>query len=385
MDLKQLAASKFSVEGYSLSKIRSAGRINSIIGRTNDGRADFRQEARTEPLIASFFWQILRSSSAYARVLQLTHASPIAIQQAETIIVAHGRDDKCRYDLVVLDPAYPKSEPTAVNLRPLDASVLLEGMERWRRETLAKLHSALESSKRFSDDLQRSIHMVSNLESSFPMEAMNATNFGIIVACQPILELSAVPSPKWEVVPTFGGVPVSTAGVVVKDMSGRVGVTVALHSLTATIPAVIPGTTTIEINVGSSRVTGRVQSIDSITDSAFVEISPPYPFPMKPGSKGPLRGVTPRVNEPVTFEGMSSGPSKATVVGMSPDLPLVLPYSQLKVFTTPVTSPGDSGAALLDGDDRILGFSFYRTGIGQQIEFSAWIWADSVYAAHNLI
>ena len=62
----------------------------------------------------------------------------------------------------------------------------------------------------------------------------------------------------------------------------------------------------------------------------------------------------------------------------------VLPNSQLKVLTRADTNPGDSGAALLDSQDQVLGFAFYRTGLGAPIEFSAWIWAETVFNAHGL-
>ena len=45
----------------------------------------------------------------------------------------------------------------------------------------------------------------------------------------------------------------------------------------------------------------------------------------------------------------------------------------------------DSGAALTDEDGNIIAFSFYRTSINQKTEFSAWIWADSVFKAHSLL
>jgi len=199
--------------------------------------------------------------------------------------------------------------------------------------------------------------------------------------------MTAVPSPYWSVLPPPFSKEDSTVGAAVTDTHGHNGVTMALHSLLASGSSVVPGTTQVEIQVDrkGTRIKGTVQSVDQITDSAFVLADLPPLSPPLRGAKGPLRGVSPRANEKVTFEGHASGSANATVTGFSPDLPLVLPYSQLKVFTTPKTALGDSGAALLDADDNILGFSFYRTGIGQPIEFSAWIWADSVYAAHNLV
>jgi hypothetical protein len=75
----------------------------------------------------------------------------------------------------------------------------------------------------------------------------------------------------------------------------------------------------------------------------------------------------------------------ATIEGWSPDIPFVQPYNQLKVFTDDKTAQGDSGAALLDGANYILGFAFYRTGINATPAQSAWIWAESVFTSLNLV
>jgi hypothetical protein len=95
-------------------------------------------------------------------------------------------------------------------------------------------------------------------------------------------------------------------------------------------------------------------------------------------------GVSPRANERASFEGKASGPRVATIVGWDLSIFSNVRSNQRKVLTNPSTEPGDSGAALVDTVDNIIGFSFFRTGIGEQIEFSAWIWADSVYQAHGL-
>lgn len=374
MDLRELAGSRFGEEGKSLLDVKAASKIYSFV----------HSEAHVEPLLASLFWQILKSSTGYTHALQRAKASPLAAQQAETIVVAHGPSANPRYDLVVLDPGYLGDEPYAERLHDLDPADLRAGWDRWQRHVLAKLRdAAFAGYNRAAEDFQRNLRLVSALDYSFPAEALEMKRFGLIVARQPLLQSNSVPTPCWHLAPIPGGTPVSTVGAVVRDVKGRDGVTVALHSLMAAVPSAVLGTR-VEISDGGTSLVGAVQSIDQVSDSAFVEIHPPFVQHPR-GSKGPLRGVSPRANEQVAFEGLSSGSATATVTGWSPDLPLVLPYSQLKVFTTPATSPRDSGAALVDGDDHILGFSFYRTGIGQPIEFSAWIWADSVYAAHNLI
>ena len=61
-------------------------------------------------------------------------------------------------------------------------------------------------------------------------------------------------------------------------------------------------------------------------------------------------------------------------------VPFPMPGRQLCVQTKAVTNYGDSGSALLNDDDRLVGFAFQRTAYGGRatVEFSDWIWAASV-------
>lgn len=60
------------------------------------------------------------------------------------------------------------------------------------------------------------------------------------------------------------------------------------------------------------------------------------------------------------------------------------PQIQRTFWTQPATDIGDSGAPLLDNDGTVLGFSFSRSGIYDNPQYSNWIWADSVFQIHNL-
>jgi len=202
--------------------------------------------------------------------------------------------------------------------------------------------------------------------------------FGILVAAPPRTALTRSPSPAWRVDPNaVAGATAepSTVGVVAKNSKNQIGVTAALHALGSARFAAVAGQK------------GVVVSEDIVSDSCFIALEN-CRIPSVPpacGLAGPLRGLTPRVLDPVHFDGIGSKGSVNTVVtSWSPDLPFVLPYSQLKVLTKPVTISGDSGAALIDRSDQILGFAFLRTGFGETLEFAAWIWADSVFSAHAL-
>ena len=63
---------------------------------------------------------------------------------------------------------------------------------------------------------------------------------------------------------------------------------------------------------------------------------------------------------------------------------LIDPRRQSTIETPAVVNRGDSGCALLDRDDKVLGFAFRRTGYGAAIEFADWIWAANAMAALEL-
>ena len=60
------------------------------------------------------------------------------------------------------------------------------------------------------------------------------------------------------------------------------------------------------------------------------------------------------------------------------------PTVQLRVQTDVATDRGDSGCALIDGDDRVLAFAFERTGYDEYPQFADWIWAANALRALEL-
>jgi len=55
-----------------------------------------------------------------------------------------------------------------------------------------------------------------------------------------------------------------------------------------------------------------------------------------------------------------------------------------KVYTSADTAPGDSGAALINADDHIVGFAYRRSRYDAATQYSSWVWAEQVYMAHRL-
>jgi hypothetical protein len=227
--------------------------------------------------------------------------------------------------------------------------------------------------------IQSLFDIISATGPELPIELNELMQLSVVVAPHPRTVSTSVPLMPTGVSPRLGGSTAGTVGVIATDTYGRMGVTTSLHVLTEAGLTVIPDVTSVWVN----GVEGVVRSVDSFSDSCFVEIDPSVCAAGPRGNYGPLSGKSPRQHEHMTYEGMSSR-GEAVVASWSSDIPFVFRENQLKVLTDPVTDTGDSGAALYDSEDRVVGFSFYRTGIGDVPEFSAWIWADSVYSVHGL-
>jgi hypothetical protein len=126
------------------------------------------------------------------------------------------------------------------------------------------------------------------------IEASAAQPYGVIVAKRPEIVFTRTPSPPWQVTPTVAGTgapSASTAGIVAKNSVGKVGITAALHAVGLASQATVDS------------LSGTVISQDAITVSCFIELQNP-PIPTTGGLGGPLSGVTPRVLEQVTFNGI---------------------------------------------------------------------------------
>jgi hypothetical protein len=381
-------------------------------------------KAAVEPLLATLFWQIVQAAPGYEDMRRLLGVSSDPMAASETILVARGLEGRARYDLVILDCGIGKA-PVKQILNP-GALNLVEGQRAWQALRLLELDRAggmLDLSAQ-----QRYHQLIRAIPADFAVEAAGKLSFSLLAAPLPPTEYTSLPARYWGVAPSLGttvtstmversdgglelvervaprsplGTTVtstagavvryagdfvmgfacettvtSTAGAVVRDAKGRPGVTAALHGINGKTSALCIGNA-VEVD-GKA---GTVRDADLVSDSCFIEIDP-LPGPHRT-TAGPLRGVSPRQYETVSFTGPKSASAKAVVQGWSPDIPLVMSNNQLKVFTDNVANPGDSGAALLDSNGQILGFCFYRSNTAPPY-YSAWMWADSVFTALKL-
>jgi hypothetical protein len=124
---------------------------------------------------------------------------------------------------------------------------------------------------------------------------------------------------------------------------------------------------------------------DLISDSVFIRMLAVQWPSARRGVGGWLKGVAPRLGEMAIFEGATSHTTRTALSGQDPHVARYSPIRQARIYTPAVTNPGDSGAALIEeSTDLIMGFAMERSEAGAFIEYSTWIWADSVFTALNV-
>ena len=167
--------------------------------------------------------------------------------------------------------------------------------------------------------------------------------------------------------------PVSTVGVLCRDLEGVLGATASFH-----------GTGPVGTGVSVNTYKTTVKAADPIQDIVFLPLGEGFPLPRLMGSSG-IRGErSPAQADKVIFEGATSG--RVTTRIMSHDAGLLRRRKtvQLKVQTPPDTNVGDSGCALVDDTGKVLAFAFERSAYGEYPELTDWIWADNAMASLGL-
>lgn len=168
---------------------------------------------------------------------------------------------------------------------------------------------------------------------------------------------------------------VSTAGVLCRDQNGVLGITACYHG---TGPA---GTM---VTIGQKQYT--VERDDRVQDLVFIPIDDDVARCQLRALAG-IRlehDLVPAPHEKLSFDGATNRDSQTWVQSCDPWLFNNDPGVQLRLQTTRDTDHGDSGSALIDRNDKLVGFAFRMTGYGYRPEFSDWIWAPNALAALEL-
>lgn len=165
----------------------------------------------------------------------------------------------------------------------------------------------------------------------------------------------------------------STAGVFCRDLRGELGVTGCFHGT---------GPVGTRVRVGFQK--SSVAIANNVQDLVFLPLNPGYNIPPVYGAAGVLHDRTPGQYDAVEFEGATSGRVKTHITSYDSGLLRLHAALQLKVQTPADTNTGDSGAALVNQDNKVIGFAFQRSAFGEIPEMTDWIWASNAMKALNL-
>lgn len=296
------------------------------------------------------------------------------------IMVSHGEGS--RYDLLIL--ARSVREPFAVRVRYSANRLSPSG------SAAALAEVALREGGRIEAMLVRAgINVDRRVAVLAVSELARNGDFFLLLAPPPEEMLTAAPvsakvaaasfmAPSLALEVTVDGKPrpVATVGVVGRHADGRMLVTTARHVVSEALAR------SLEVRVGGQPAEALTPS-HVLTDSCVLAVACATVPGM--GSAGVLTRP-PVLYRPAVFAGAASGPKPKRTKVTSFDLSVVspTPHSGSRVYTDPDTVPGDSGAALIDEDDHIVGFAVGRTALGAPAEFSTWSWAQQVFTAHGL-
>jgi hypothetical protein len=353
---------------------------------------------RAAATLSIVFWQAITSSDYFENLLTKFSLNNPLLIGGRLILTMNELNGNSRYDLLVLTPEMKNRKPFSVSIEevmlanPRNGLSMSAVLRNWLSEE-QKIFETLREKENIDERRSRRysglFSLMDNKGDDFILDAINNQDFSLIFAPMPTTELThGIPTVAQGISLPPDGRLLSSAGIFTTDRHGRSGITAALHGVFSN-PAELfqryneQGAACVlgkEILVGGRR--GIIRAADLITDSCFIETD--TSFISSETAFAPLTTRSPFRGEPVSFNGISSTRQHTVITEADIGITSLSPFRQSRVYTRPVTNPGDSGAALKNNENLILGFGHRRTGLGEEIEFSEWIWADAVFHALGL-
>lgn len=170
------------------------------------------------------------------------------------------------------------------------------------------------------------------------------------------------------------GPQVSTVGVFCRDADNELGVTACYH-----------GTGPVGTVVTINQQHYKVKRVDVVQDTVFIPLGNNFNVPTSlRGRAGILGTREPARADQAHFDGATNQNCTTRIFGADAGLLRARPTIMLKIQTDPDTDKGDSGCALIDDADHVLGFAFERTDYKDYPQFTDWIWAANALRALQL-
>lgn len=355
MGLIELAGNAIGEQG--VEPASSAGPAAGRLLRYVEGRVNENASGYADGTIATVCWRILRYSQSFQTMVMRLGATPAIWRAGDFVVVPVPRYQTMHFVLVALDPALPPHAPVRSERLEVPSNEGDRAFETWSEQ----MSSAMSATHRFS--------LVNATDPNVLREFERSQGFFLVVAPTSLAaEYTQRPTPPFELYDAGNPANFSMGVFAPQSLHGP-GVTTAAHG-------VVSGAsyTLHDQSLQIDTVTGV--TTNAVLDSSFLSTGSTHGLPNPKGNNF-LSGVTPNAQIQHDFHGISSGQATAVVSGWVDDLLTIEPWLQNRVFTDPILQGGDSGAALIDANDMVIGFAFYNDPFALTAR-SAWIWADSV-------
>ena len=307
--------------------------------------------------VATVAWSILRGTRAYREAAMRLGATPAIWRLGDFVVTPLREGGVTRFVLLALDPSLPSQFSPAATVLPTAFDDLTTAHRRW------------------IDRVGRAPGYGPALAQATGPEVV--TEFSLAQGLQLVVAGVSLETQYTAERPT--------PPFVVKDGSGATNFSMGVYSnstlhgpgLTTAAHGTVAGAA-YDVEDGGT-VIDSVKGIqtNAVLDAAFLQLSK-VPTIASPAGRSFLSGVTPDTTLTHAFHGFVSGLTQASVSGWVDDLLTIEPWLQNRVFTQQILKQGDSGSALIDANDQVVGFAFYNSSAFASPTCSAWIWSDSV-------
>lgn len=343
------------------------------VGQVRDLIGGWRVEST---FLAVSLWQILIRTAKFATIHSELRGGP------DFRVVMHRPNPLEEVDLLMLDSSFTGS-PTNFRVHPAE-SELLQAYVDWQRESEENLIGLVSAHRLTAREYARCRALLRVIDSDFAIRAVQKSEYYCVFAQRPPFEYTSIPATPWKITSTARAGSAVSAGAAVRSTlnSSQTGVTIPAHFLLPRGPG-----NPVGMVVDIDGHPGVVVSCDSISDSCFVELpqvgSASHPTKLTNGLLP--NGLVPALGTTGYFEGQATpGRQTGQITSVNVSFFFQNHLVQQRFDLNCLTNRGDSGCALLDGSDHILGFALGRTAPAANPSFSTWIWANSVFGFHNL-
>jgi hypothetical protein len=362
----------------------SADRIQEVV----------RHEILTEPIIATFFWQIICHTSFFQSYhKQYSDRSNRAA--ATPMVVQHGTNKYGRRQYSLLVPVHGLEKTYVHTANKIARHELAIAFQAWltlHQEMMGNLErTTFNKLPKNQSEINRFGILVSlffRVQPDFIYLVLDKISMSMVFCKAPeeLLTASCFTATPCHTVNGSNGTP-STAGVygysMINDnglLKEVFGVTVSRHAL---LGSSATHSTVMHQLASINGLDGIVISEDLVSDSCFVALDQTQVTGIVP-RWGPLQWLLDPAKK-LVFESAAAG-KQADLLPVAWDVDILTPQPsrQKRIYTRAVTSPGDSGAALYNEEGIIAGFAFSTTDRNSTPAYSSWIWGDSVFRAHQL-